>query len=96
MTKLNSNLLYKVFLLGVILVLAFPINGEAQSRKRLRELEKMEDTHEEDEDQMNEEGKKQHMSIQSKSTRKQMKRYQRMNKRHNKNRKPLFRKRSRH
>ena len=49
----------------------------AQSRKRLRELEKMEEQHEVDEDEARNEAKSRHMSIQSKQTRKEMKRYKR-------------------
>lgn len=95
MTKLNSNAIQKVFLIVVVLSFAAPITSQAQSRKRLKELEKMEETHEVDEKAASKEDKKRHMSIQSKNTRKEMKRYQKMNKRHNKNRKPLFRKRVR-
>ncbi|GAB5539580.1 MAG: hypothetical protein Salg2KO_16830 [Salibacteraceae bacterium] len=75
-------------------MLCFINSADAQSRKRLRELEKMEESHEVDEAQAQEEGRARHMSIQSKRTRKEMKRYKKLNKRYNKNRKPLFRKRN--
>ena len=94
-TRLMTNLKLTGVLFILIGLLSLPSNAEAQSRKRLRELEKVGESQEAEKEDAGEEGKARHMSIQSKRTRKEMKRYKKMNKNYNKNRKPLFRKRYR-
>lgn len=65
--------------------------GNAQSRKRLRELEKMEQSHQVDEAAAEAEARQRHMDIQSKQTKKEMKRYKKMSKRYNNNkREPIL------
>jgi hypothetical protein len=68
-------------------------DANAQSRKRLRELDQMEKSHEEEEAAAEEEAKARHLSIQSKQTKKEMKRYKKMSKRVNTNRRDPFYKR---
>jgi hypothetical protein len=81
-----TNLQVPAIILTLVLVFCNHSDGFGQSRKRLRELEKMEQSHEAEEDTNNEEGKKRHESIQSKQTRKEMKRYLKLNKNYNNNR----------
>ncbi|GAB4383473.1 MAG: hypothetical protein Kow0075_15600 [Salibacteraceae bacterium] len=76
--------------MGMLFALFITEGLQAQSRIRLRELEKMQETHEQDEEQAREEARKRHLSIQSKQTLREMKRYEKMSKRHNKNKRPLF------
>lgn len=91
--KANLRVVFVSFIfLGLMLS---NLDSKAQSRKRLRELEKMEESHEAEEETSNAEGIARHMSIQTKKTRKEMKRYKKLNKQYNKNKRPLFRKRSR-
>jgi hypothetical protein len=89
----NLRVVLISFVLFCLMVCGFDSN--AQSRKRLRELEKMEESHETEEETSNAEGIARHMSIQHKKTRKEMKRYKKLNKQYNNNKRPLFRKRSR-
>jgi hypothetical protein len=70
-----------------------PDQAEAQSRKRLKELEKTEERQQEEASAAEEEGRQRHMDIQSKQTRKEMKRYRKQSKRYNKNRREPFYKR---
>lgn len=94
-TRLMTNLKLTTVLFILIGVLSFPSKSEAQSRKRLKELEKVEESQEAEKENAGDEGAERHMSIQSKRTRKEMKRYKKLNKNYNKNRRPLFRKRNR-
>ncbi|MEZ4720559.1 MAG: hypothetical protein R2813_01625 [Flavobacteriales bacterium] len=72
------------------LILFSTVGASAQSRKRLRELEKMEKSHEEEADADNSEAIERHLSIQTKKTRKEMKRYKKLSKQYNNNKRPLF------
>ena len=88
-----TNLHFKTFLLIVSLLLFNLSEGAAQSKKRLKELERVEQDRNAEEASKSDEAKKRHRDIQSKQTRKEMKKYKKMSKRHNTNRKePFFKK----
>lgn len=87
-----ANLHHTVALLMLAGFLTTATSAHTQSRKRLRELEKVEEKHEEDAEADNSEALARHMNIQSKSTKKEMKRYKKLSKQHNTNRRPLFNK----
>jgi hypothetical protein len=88
--KKKTNLRYKIGILILTLVLLSAYDSEAQSRKRLRELDQMEKGHEAEEESAEAEAKQRHLDIQSKQTRKEMKNYQKMSKRYNTNRREPF------
>lgn len=79
---------------GILFIAIFVFIGinevNAQSRKRLRELEKTEQSRADEERAATEAAKKRHMDIQSKQTRKEMKQYRKKNKRLNNNRREPF------
>jgi len=85
-----TNLLLRLAFLFLVISLAFPLTTEAQSRKRLKELEKTEERQQSEQMAAEEEARQRHMDIQSKQTKKEMKRYKKMSKRHNNNRKEPF------
>lgn len=87
-----TNLRVPTIILTLSLVSCLHFEAQSQSRKRLRELDKMEKSHETEEETNNEEGKKRHESIQSKQTRKEMKHYRKLNKNYNNNRRPILNK----
>ena len=86
-------LIIRSILLSAFLLFLLNDSVLAQSRQRLRELEKKEQQRNEEEQQSNEAGKKRHYNIQSKSTKKEMKRLKKISRRHNTNRKAPFWKR---
>jgi len=89
-----TNLIVRTLLLAFFIFFFLPNNVQAQSRKRLRELDKKEAQQNAEEDASNEAAKKRHLEIQSKSTRKEMRRLKKMSQRHNTNRRAPFWKRS--
>jgi len=75
----------------VLLISFLAVNSiEAQSRQRLRELENKEQDRQAEQQAAEEEGRQRHKDIQSKQTRKEMKRYEKQSKRYNNNRKEPF------
>lgn len=87
------KLIFRILLLTALSLFVLPDNGYAQSRKRLKELEKMEAEHEAEADEGNEAGIKRHMDIQSKRTRKEMKKMKKRSDRYNNNKRTPFWKR---
>lgn len=88
-----TNLHFKTFLILLIVVLMSVGEANAQSRKRLKELERVEQDRNAEEQSKSDEAKKRHLDIQSKQTKKEMKKYKKMSKRHNTNRRePFFKK----
>ena len=91
--KLMTNLHFKTFLLIVSLLLFNLSEGTAQSKKRLKELERVEQDRNAEEASKSDEAKKRHKDIQSKQTLKEMKKYKKMSKNNNNNRRePFFKK----
>jgi Flp pilus assembly protein TadB len=88
----KTNLLRIAFLMLMVALLNVQ-PAEAQSKKRLRELENKEQERQAEEAAAEREAQERHLSIQSKQTRKEMKRYKKMSKRVNNNRKESFVKR---
>ena len=89
----RTNLHVSIGILAIIVITAIPTKVEAQSRKRLKELERTEQQRAAEDDAAANEAKQRHLDIQSKQTRKEMKRYEKMSKRHNTNRRePFFKK----
>ncbi|GEM_PF-798690 len=77
----------------LFILLAFQLSflsTQAQSKKRLRELEKVKQEQQGDEEAAKKEAKERHLSIQSKQTLKEMKKYERQSKRVNKNQRGSF------
>lgn len=88
-----TNLIIRIVLFLVFTTALGVQNSEAQSRKRLKELEKTEERQQDEQAAAQEEGRQRHMDIQSKRTKKEMKRNKRRSKRYNKNRREPFWKR---
>lgn len=85
----RTKLSFVLFLLFLFILPASSVH--AQSRKRLRELEKVGQEQQGDEESAKNEAMERHLSIQSKQTRKEMKKYAKQSKRVNKNqRQPFF------
>jgi len=89
-----TNLIVRTLLLTFFIFFFLPNNVQAQSRKRLRELDNKEAQRNAEEEAANKAALKKHMDIQSKSTRKEMRRLKKMSQRHNTNRRAPFWKRS--
>jgi hypothetical protein len=89
-----TNLTVRALLFAFFIFFFLPNNGQAQSRKRLRELDKKEAQRNAEEEASNDAAKKRHLDIQSKSTRKEMRRLKKMSERHNTNRRAPIWKRS--
>lgn len=88
-----TNLRVNAVLFSLIVCMAFPNLTEAQSRKRLRELEETKENQEAEAQAAEDAGRERHLDIQSKQTRKEMRRYRKLSKQYNNNRKPLFNRR---
>ena len=88
-----TNLAIRCAIALWIMFAMIPDQAGAQSRKRLKELEKTEERQQEEAQAAEEEGRNRHMDIQSKQTRKEMKRYRKQSKRYNKNKREPFYKR---
>lgn len=90
---MKRSKLLRIALVTIVLMIGGNEVAHAQSRQRLRELEKKEQERQAEADAKENEAMERHLSIQSKRTRKEMKRYKKQSKRYNRNRKePFFKK----
>ena len=90
------NLPEKIFLVCVVFLVPIIVNAQEEPKsvkKRKEQLEKQEEEKQKMAEKAHEEGIEQHMQIQTKETRKRMKKNRRKANRHNNNRREFFLKR---